>query len=158
MVGIGLGWLMKIMSELNAKFPGLMRVFVYGTLKPGEANYKRYCADRVVDAKRAYAFGKLFALGVGYPAMTLGNSQVHGYLLYFADSKILIQLDELEGYQPSRQIAKNLYNRHQIETYDFEGSSFGLAWVYLMTPAQVSQMGGIPLDDGWWTGFRSYEL
>jgi gamma-glutamylcyclotransferase (GGCT)/AIG2-like uncharacterized protein YtfP len=144
------------MTELKAKFPGLMRVFVYGTLKPGEANYKRYCALKVVDTKRAYAFGQLFALPVGYPAMTLGDSPVHGYLLSFSDREVLSQLDELEDYQPSRQIAKNLYNRHQIETYDLRGHFLDQAWVYLMTAEQVLFMRGIPLTDGWWTD--SYKL
>jgi gamma-glutamylcyclotransferase (GGCT)/AIG2-like uncharacterized protein YtfP len=27
-----------------------MKVFVYGTLKPGECNYQRYCEGKVVDA------------------------------------------------------------------------------------------------------------
>lgn len=41
----------------------LVKVFVYGTLKPGESNYQRYC-DRssVVESQRAIALGQLFAL------------------------------------------------------------------------------------------------
>jgi len=77
------------MTQSNIKFSGLVRVFVYGTLKPGEANYKRYCANKVVDVKKAFAQGKLFALPMGYPAMTLGDSQVYGYLLSFSNPRIL---------------------------------------------------------------------
>ncbi|MHC5832273.1 MAG: gamma-glutamylcyclotransferase, partial [Nostoc sp.] len=33
-----------MIAESNIKFSNLVRVFVYGTLKPGEANYKKYCA------------------------------------------------------------------------------------------------------------------
>ena len=53
------------MVESNIKLSDLVRVFVYGTLKPGEANYKRYCAGKVVDVKTAFVQGKLFALPMG---------------------------------------------------------------------------------------------
>lgn len=64
------------MVESNTKLSDFVRVFVYGTLKPGEANYKRYCAGKVIDVKIALVQGKLFALPMGYPAMTLGDRQV----------------------------------------------------------------------------------
>lgn len=130
----------------------MLKVFVYGTLKPGEANYERYCHGKVVDAHKACTLGKLFALPMGYPAMTLGDSRVYGYLLFFADSGVLNQLDELEGYQPVRTASENLYNRQQIEIYDLEQTSLGLAWVYLMTCNQIHQLGGVFQTDGWWSG------
>ena len=40
---------------------------------------------------------KLFALPMGYPAMTMGNQQVHGYLLSFPDVSILDSLVESQG-------------------------------------------------------------
>lgn len=134
----------------NINFSGLLRVFVYGTLKPGEANYQKYCAKKVISAEPATTRGQLFALPMGYPAMTLGDSLVHGYLLSFADSGILSGLDELEDYQPSRQISENLYNRQQVEVFNLKEIS--LAWVYLMTPDRVNQIGGILQPDGWWSG------
>jgi gamma-glutamylcyclotransferase (GGCT)/AIG2-like uncharacterized protein YtfP len=134
----------------NINFSGLLRVFVYGTLKPGEANYQKYCAKKVISAERATTRGQLFALPMGYPAMTLGDSLIHGYLLSFADSGILSGLDELEDYQPSRQISENLYNRQQVEVFNLKEIS--LAWVYLMTPDRVNQIGGILQPDGWWSG------
>ena len=131
----------------------MLKVFVYGTLKPGEANYQRYCALQVVDAKKAYAFGKLFALPMGYPAMTLGDSVVYGYLLTFVDVKVLNNLDILEDYQPSRQRTENLYNRQEVEIYDLEGRSLGIAWVYLMKEQQICQLkGSLVQRDGWWSG------
>ena len=140
------------MTELKIKFSGQVRIFVYGTLKPGEVNYKRYCAAQVIDTKRAIAPGKLFALPMGYPAMTLENSQVQGYLLSFADLGIFSQLDELEDYHPHRPISENLYNRQEIEICDLQGLSLGLAWVYFMSPQKVRQLGGILQPDGWWSG------
>ncbi|MEB3180692.1 MAG: gamma-glutamylcyclotransferase [Nostocaceae cyanobacterium] len=129
----------------------MLKVFVYGTLKPGEVNYPRYCAGKVVEAQRAYTYGKLFSLPLGYPAMTTGNNHVHGYLLAFADSNILFSLDQLEDYDPARPAAENEYNRQQIEIYALQGHSLGQTWAYLMSINQVYQMGGILQPDGWWS-------
>jgi len=140
------------MLESNIKFSDLVQVFVYGTLKPGEANYKRFCAGKVVDAKKAFVQGKLFALPMGYPAMTLGDSQVHGYLLSFANPGVLNQLDVLEDYHPTRAVSENLYSRKTIEVYQGEWLSLGWAWVYLMSLERVDQLGGVLQPDGWWSG------
>ncbi|MEH1792685.1 gamma-glutamylcyclotransferase family protein [Nostoc sp.] len=151
------------MVESNIKFSDWVRVFVYGTLKPGEANYKKYCADKVVDVKKAFVEGKLFALPMGYPAMTLGDSKVYGYLLSFSNPIILNQLDVLENYQIARQAPEKLYNRQIIEVYELQSLFLGWAWVYLMTLEQIDQFGGFLQPDGWWSGCgltakSSYEL
>ena len=141
------------MAEFKQKLSPLLRVFVYGTLKPDEANYQRYCAGKVVDATRAIALGELFALPMGFPAMTPGNSHVHGYLLSFANLEILMDLDDLEDYQPARLESANLYYRQQIEIYEMfdQQRSLGLAWVYLMSKELVDQLGGVVQPDGWWS-------
>ncbi|WP_223280200.1 gamma-glutamylcyclotransferase [Nostoc sp. PA-18-2419] len=128
----------------------MVQVFVYGTLKPGEANYRRYCAG-IVDVKKAFVQGKLFALPMGYPAMTLGDSQVYGYLLSFPNPEILNQLDALEDYHPTREISQNLYNRKTVEVYQGEWFSLGWAWVYLMSLERVNKLGGVLQADGWWS-------
>ncbi len=129
-----------------------LKIFVYGTLKPGEANYQRYCAGKVIEAKRAIAFGQLFDLPLGYPAMTSGESLVHGFLLTFSDSAILTLLDELEDYDPHRTLEENEYNRKQIETYNLIGQALGLAWAYFMAAEQVQHLQGIPIPSGCWSG------
>lgn len=139
------------MAELNTSFSGGVQVFVYGTLKPGERNYQRYCAGKVLEVQRATTLGRLFALPMGYPAMTTGKDTVHGYLLTFADLGVMDALDELEDYQPDREMSENLYNRHNLEVYNLLGASLGLAWIYLMQSARVKQLGGIYLPDGWWS-------
>lgn len=129
-----------------------LRLFVYGTLKPGEANYNRYCAGNVVASQSAIAMGVLFALPMGYPAMTPGNQPVHGFLLTFSDPTILATLDKLEGYHgDDTPYIVNLYNRLKIEVFQSNGLSLGLAWAYLMTPKQVQQFGGELLPSGSWT-------
>ena len=130
-----------------------LKIFVYGTLKPEETNYQRYCAGKVVEAKRAIAFGQLFDLPLGYPAMTRGESPGQGFLLTFADPNVLSILDELEDYDPQRLPEENEYYRQQIDIYSPTGQALGLAWVYLMTSKQVQYLEGILIPSGWWSGY-----
>ncbi|MCA1992203.1 MAG: gamma-glutamylcyclotransferase [Coleofasciculus sp. S288] len=129
-----------------------LNVFVYGTLKPGEVNYKRYCEGKVIEEQRAIAYGQLFDLPLGYPAMTSGERPVQGCLLTFADPSILSSLDELEDYDPQRAIAENEYYREQIEIYNLAGQTLGIAWVYLMAFEQVQRWEGILIPSGLWSG------
>lgn len=133
------------------KVSGLVRVFVYGTLKPGEINYLPYCAGKVTEIVRAYTFGQLFALPVGYPAMTPGQGRVEGFLLTFNDAALLTQLDELEDYDPHRTPEENEYNRELIWVYSLCGEGLGQAWGYLMSEEQALRWGGILLPSGWWS-------
>lgn len=133
----------------------VVKVFVYGTLKPGESNYDRYCAGKVIEAQRAIAFGQLFALPMGYPAMTLGDGIANGVLLIFTNPTILRNLDELEGYEPSRPATQNEYYRQEIEIYSLKKQSLGKAWAYLMTSEQVRRQRGVLLPDGWWSRCQS---
>jgi gamma-glutamylcyclotransferase (GGCT)/AIG2-like uncharacterized protein YtfP len=88
---------------------------------------------------------------MGYPAVTLGEDCVHGYLLTFADIAVLDALDQLEDYQPGREMSANLYYRQQVEVHNLQGLSLGCAWIYLMSLEKVRNFGGIFLPDGWWS-------
>lgn len=127
-----------------------MKVFVYGTLKPGECNYHRYCQGKVVDACPARARGQLFALPAGYPAMVAGEGYVSGFLLCFADEAILDDLDRLEDYHPGRDRSQNEYQRESIEICDLNCQPLGTAWAYFMLPDRVRSLGGIWLPHGKW--------
>ncbi|PSB08764.1 hypothetical protein C7B62_15475 [Pleurocapsa sp. CCALA 161] len=131
-------------------------VFVYGTLKPGEANFAAYCEEKVVAQTPAYTWGDLYALPVGYPAMTEGNSKVQGILLSFNDPQILESLDRLEGYQSQRAAHLNEYYRASVMVYSFDDRPINQAWAYYMTLAQVIQYGGIKLTSNSWTGKLHY--
>ena len=128
----------------------VIKIFVYDTLKPGESNYKRYCTGQVVAEKRAIAYGQLFALPVGYPAMILGNSPVQGFLLEFTNPAILEILDQLEDYDPNRPATQNLYNRQEIAVFTPDKKPLGTAWIYLMTVEQVHRLRGVLLPSGCW--------
>lgn len=96
----------------------LIHVFVYGTLKPGECNYQRYCQGRVINQRPALAYGELYALSLGYPGMVVGTGIVQGVILSFTDPNIFLDLDQLEDYQPQRPPEENEYQRQQIQVFD----------------------------------------
>jgi gamma-glutamylcyclotransferase (GGCT)/AIG2-like uncharacterized protein YtfP len=141
----------------------VLKVFVYGTLKPGEQNYLSYCGDRVITAVPALVTGKLFALPAGYPALVWAESAgwVQGFLLTFATNEPLQLLDQLEDYQENRPAAENAYQRRQVTVFspDIEKSPIALAqaWVYLMEQKQIAHLGGIFLPQGYWTSDLSKE-
>ena len=135
----------------------MIHVFVYGTLKPGEINHA-VCANDVVASQPTIADGCLYALPLGYPAMTLEAGTVHGALLSFAEAAVLERLDEFERHDPveffehapNQHLQQNEYDRRQIAVYDSDRHFLGLAWSYIMTPEQAQQLGGILLPDGQW--------
>lgn len=129
-----------------------LKIFVYGTLKPGESNYQRYCAGKVVEEIEAIAFGQLYNLPLGYPGMTLGESPVQGFVLTFADCDVLSLLDELEDYEPNRTPELNEYNRQLIEVYSCSRQPLGVVWVYLMSFERVKRLKGVLIPSGCWSG------
>lgn len=133
----------------------MLNVFVYGTLKPGESNYQYFCAGKVIEEKSAIAFGQLFDLPLGYPAMILGENLVQGFLLTFADPASLSLLDKLEDYDPQRTLEENEYYRQQIKTYSPDGEFLALAWAYLMTSERVQHLEGVLISSGHWSGILS---
>ncbi len=130
----------------------ILNVFVYGTLKPKEANYEAYCQGKVISAIKAYTWGEIYHLKrLGYPAMTQGNNKVHGYLLTLKDINTLNHLDHLEDYQEQRNPSENEYNRQLIQVYNLlTHESLGQAWVYLMELSKIKLYQGEYLSSGEW--------
>ncbi|MGD1806074.1 gamma-glutamylcyclotransferase family protein [Dapis sp. BLCC M126] len=131
---------------------GYLRVFVYGTLKPGEVNYQSYCAEHIVEYFPAVANGFLYELSVGYPGMTHGKGNVHGFVLSFQNPKVLLELDKLEDYHPERLPQENEYQRQKIPTFGLDGKYLWTVWSYLMLPEKVKLLGGKLLPSGCWIG------
>jgi gamma-glutamylcyclotransferase (GGCT)/AIG2-like uncharacterized protein YtfP len=129
----------------------MLKVFVYGTLKPGERNYPIYCEGKVIKAEKCWTKGQLFALPVGYPAMIAGDDKVEGFLLTFTDESVLIKLDKLEGYDSEKIPEKNYYQRQKIIVYDTNNNSLGKVWAYLMTFAKITSLNGVLIPSGWWS-------
>jgi len=128
-----------------------MKVFVYGTLKPGERNHPHYCQGKVQGSCMAFTWGQLYELSLGYPGMAVGNNKVRGVLLTFKDESILSELDELEDYSPARSPQQNQYERRKIPVYDLNEDYLGEAWGYLMTLEKVKKYRGKLIETGWWT-------
>jgi gamma-glutamylcyclotransferase (GGCT)/AIG2-like uncharacterized protein YtfP len=130
-----------------------LSVFVYGTLKPGAANFDYYCGSKVIISHRAYIDGALYNFpSLGYPGAIHGTSQVHGFVISFDDITILQQLDALEDYDPQRQPADNDYTRELVITHPLDRTPSSSAWTYFVNPQYIRQFGGILVPDGWWTG------
>lgn len=128
----------------------MINVFVYGTLKPGEANFDRHC-QQALEMQEAIAHGTLYALSMGYPAMTSGDSPIYGFLLSFNDPKILVELDALEDYCPNCPFEQNEYYRQKIQTFSLTRQPLCDAWVYLMECEKAKRL-GVLLPEGRWTG------
>ena len=139
-----MGYVVLLMDKIN--------IFVYGTLKPGESNYSKYCAGKTIAEIKAYTWGHLYDLCLGYPGMTKGDRKIEGYLLTFTDAHILTSLDELENYHPQRSPDLNEYYRQQVPVYDLTGDFLGQAWSYLMSLDKVKQLQGMFLNAGCWQG------
>ncbi|WP_347272394.1 gamma-glutamylcyclotransferase [Leptolyngbya sp. FACHB-36] len=142
----------------------VINLFVYGTLKPSEARYAQH-ASEIVAASRAIALGQLYALPLGYPAMTAGTMTVHGYVLSFADDCVLNQLDEYELHDPAEferyaglSRAEHEYDRVQIATFDPAQTPLGTAWAYTMTTKQVQRLRGLLLPEGHWSREHQAQL
>jgi gamma-glutamylcyclotransferase (GGCT)/AIG2-like uncharacterized protein YtfP len=134
-----------------ARMSKVFHVFVYGTLKPGAANFDDYCGNKVIASHPAYIYGELYHLpGLGYPGAIHGTRQVHGFVLAFDDEKILLELDKLEDYDPRRQPTENDYNRELVMTYSIDLTHTISAWAYFMTSDRIQKLRGILLLDGWW--------
>jgi gamma-glutamylcyclotransferase (GGCT)/AIG2-like uncharacterized protein YtfP len=129
-----------------------LKLFVYGTLMPGGEGYQQFCAGRVFQAQPAIAQGQLYALPAGYPAMTLGEGWVQGFMLEFEQADVLAQLDEYEDYDPQRSPADNLYCRELLPIFTLDQTPLATAWIYLMPSNQVVALGGRYLPMGCWQG------
>jgi gamma-glutamylcyclotransferase (GGCT)/AIG2-like uncharacterized protein YtfP len=133
-------------------------VFVYGTLKPGAANFNRYCGTEVASIYRAYIYGELYDLPLlGYPGAIHGTSKVQGFVLQFATDRILARLDVLEDYEPHRDPAANDYNREAVVAYtSADRVADTQVWAYFMNPELVRRGGGVRIADGWWEPRSNY--
>ena len=135
-----------------------IRVFVYGTLQPGEKYHLPYCGGWVIAAEPAEVKGQLYHLPMGYPGLTAGADIIHGSLLSFDNPDILQRLDKLEDYSPQREPSQNLYQRERTTVTSPQGKALGEAWIYRMTQSRIQALGGIYLAAGKWSGKIATEL
>jgi gamma-glutamylcyclotransferase (GGCT)/AIG2-like uncharacterized protein YtfP len=109
--------------------PAVHRVFVYGTLRRGEANHDRIAGALRLGPARAVGFS-LLDMGP-YPGMRPGSGVVFGEL-YAVDDRHLEALDDFEGHP-------HLFKRSTITLAD---GSKAEAWLWHGPPR------GTPLAHG----------
>lgn len=124
------------------------KLFVYGTLMQGEANYG-VIADYVIKNVPAKARGQVFDLPYGYPAMATGEGWAYGELVELRDVERAIKaLDHLEGYQGVGK--RNLYERIISTVYTATGE-IDTAYIYYWSKVGQLQQIGTQVKNGRWS-------
>ncbi|WP_424184142.1 gamma-glutamylcyclotransferase family protein [Actinokineospora sp. G85] len=81
-------------------FPAAL--FVYGTLRPGEPAWPLLSPLTHGEPHRATLPGALYDTGQGFPALTLDEGEVHGWVVPLRPGADLTTLDEYEGVEYRR--------------------------------------------------------
>ena len=121
------------------------RLFVYGTLRTGEAA-GALAAPHVRRSQPATVAGKLYAFSMGYPGLIAGDDgPVRGEVLWLADAAAALRdLDEYEGEDFARVLC----------TADLEDGTRVTAWCYVLTDP-TSVIDAEPILDGDWVRYRA---
>ncbi|WP_408056420.1 gamma-glutamylcyclotransferase family protein, partial [Streptomyces mesophilus] len=139
--------------------PEILPFFVYGTLRPGEYNHRRFLQGRIVAAEPARWVGAELYEGPGYPYAieSPGTGTVHGEIVTPAPQEypqLLALLDRLEDYVPGDP--DNDYERvaRTVET----ATGPVRVWVYVAAPAVAARLraaGQVLRGGDWLTRVRS---
>tara|TARA_R100000027_G_scaffold61057_1_gene52187 strand:- start:21883 stop:22317 length:435 start_codon:yes stop_codon:yes gene_type:complete len=127
-----------------------LRVFVYGTLKPGGFYWQRFCEGKVDRWWPARTRGEVYHLPIGYPASVFGGDcWIQGVVLEMKDIEAMKGLDSLEGFDPYRTVG-NDYRRLRVEVFDLESDRVDRVWSYEMDLRKIVGQGGIRVESGNW--------
>ncbi|CAL9450653.1 gamma-glutamylcyclotransferase family protein [Streptomyces griseomycini] len=130
--------------------------FVYGTLRPGEANHDLFLRGRTRDEEPGRLRGAVLYDGPGYPyAVEEPGGVVSGELVTALPEEyagLLAELDRLEEYVPGDP--RNLYERVAREVVRAADGTPVRAWVYVAAPPVAARLrtGGKPIGSGEWRG------
>ncbi len=133
--------------------PQIQRIFVYGTLRPGQSAYS-LIAKSVASHIPATTLGQLVALPAGYPGLlSRGNGRVVGDLLTLARDmspgsveESLRALDRYEGDE---------YDRELREVSLGDGTN-ARAWCYVLREAALTE-GWRVVESGDWLRYSSQQ-
>jgi gamma-glutamylcyclotransferase (GGCT)/AIG2-like uncharacterized protein YtfP len=125
----------------------IQRLFVYGTLRPGQPNHERLLAGAVAWHRPAVLPNhQLLVAGLPFVADAIDGGQVLGDLLSLVPERhqaLLRTLDRFEGYRPADPRG-SLYVREERQVaYDGgDGRTITApAWVYLAGPLALRGLG-----------------
>ncbi len=138
--------------------------FVYGTLRPGQGNHRRFLGGRTTQEVPAVLHGhELFDIGLPYVVGSTPDAMVVGDLAFVLAehySDVLADLDRLEGY--SRHRPGGHYQRQALPVRYQGGDgdeATALAWVYLAGPAvRARLLGASPVPGGDWAAASASRL
>ena len=132
--------------------------FVYGTLRPGEANHDLFLRGRIRAEEPGRLPGALLYDGPGYPYAVeeAGAGEVSGELVTALPESygpLLAELDRLEEYVPGDP--RNLYERVARDVVRTDGTAVR-AWVYLAAPGVAARLRarGRLIEGGDWLARR----
>ncbi|MET9417187.1 gamma-glutamylcyclotransferase family protein [Streptomyces klenkii] len=131
-------------------------VFVYGTLRPGQAHHGRLLRGRTVAEEPARLRGAVLYEGPGYPyAVAEPGGEVRGELVRVAPgayAAVLASLDELEGCAPDG--TGEMYVRVVRPVLPGGGGGAVRAWVYLAAERTARRLraSGTRVTGGSWPG------
>lgn len=131
-----------------------LRVFVYGTLKPGGYYWDRFCEGKVERWWPARIHGEIYDLPVGYPAAFLGGEGwIVGVILELTNRSALVGLDHLEGFDPADpESDRNEYRRMRVEAWPDSAGQPETVWAYGMSREAIRRSGGVWIESGNWEG------
>ncbi|MER7563199.1 gamma-glutamylcyclotransferase family protein [Streptomyces sp. NPDC097941] len=138
--------------------PASLPFFVYGTLRPGEANHDLFLRGRISSEEPGRLTGALLYDGPGYPYAVEGaGGEVMGELVTprtDAYAELLAILDELEEYTPGDP--RNLYERVAREVTRTADGRAVRAWVYVAAPPVAARLRtrGRLIESGDWLSGR----
>ena len=129
-------------------------IFVYGTLRPGEANHELFLRGRTRSEEPGRLHGAVLYDGPGYPyAVEQPGGVVRGELVTPSPAlygELLDALDRLEEYAPDNP--RSLYERVARDVVREPDGTVVRAWVYLAAPAVAARLRtrGKPIEGGDW--------
>ncbi|MGW2635662.1 gamma-glutamylcyclotransferase family protein [Streptomyces sp. NPDC001348] len=132
--------------------------FVYGTLRPGEANHDVFLRGRTRSEEPARLPSAVLYAGPGYPyAVEEPGETVHGELVTALPeeyAELLAALDRLEEYAPGN--GQNLYERVERRVVRETDGTSVCAWVYVAAPTVAARLRerGTRIEGGDWPNGR----
>lgn len=125
-----------------------MFLFVYGSLMRNEENHHFLKEMKAKFVTKGEVKGKLYDLGVGFPALTEEEGYVYGEL-YEIDEASISLLDQLEGYDSERE-EDSLYVRKKVVIRSFSKQNYQ-AEVYYMSQKKLKEFFAVYLEGGRWS-------
>jgi gamma-glutamylcyclotransferase (GGCT)/AIG2-like uncharacterized protein YtfP len=127
-------------------------LFVYGTLRHGQENYSLLRGNTVAEIPAVIERMALYSLRA-YPMILEGESVVHGELMTLHPriySRLIADLDQLEGYRPGRE---SRFER-VVRCVKTDSGGEVKAWVYVGSTRVLETEMHVLVPHGDWRRYR----